>query len=74
MSRNGIRMAAGVIVAAALLLIACGGGDQAPPAGSQVETTEQTQDEEARVQVIRGRATLGDPDAPVVIEEYSDFL
>ncbi len=30
--------------------------------------------EQARVQVIRGRASLGDPNAPVVIEEYSDFL
>jgi protein-disulfide isomerase len=66
----------------AALLSACGGGGESKPQATtsqsveQVEAADQpTQSEpEARVQVIRDRAYLGSPDAPVVIEEYSDFL
>ncbi len=44
---------------------------------AQVEQTQQVAQQaesEARVQVIRDRAFIGSPDAPVVIQEYSDFL
>ena len=42
----------------------------------QVEQAAQVEaaQPEARVQVIRDRAYLGSADAPVVIEEFSDFL
>lgn len=73
--------ALGLLVSAALLA-ACGGGyDSEQPAAAQqtaesaqqVEQVESAQPE-ARVQVIRDRAYLGSEDAPVVIQEYSDFL
>lgn len=73
MTRGRIGIAASAIVALALLLVSCGSAGEAPSAASQADATEQTE-EEARVQVIRGRAMLGDPNAPVVIQEYSDFL
>ncbi len=44
---------------------------------AQVEQTQQPAQQaepEARVQVIRDRGFIGSPDAPVVIQEYSDFL
>lgn len=66
-----------IVIAATLLLVSCGGSYGEPesetPAATQAEA-EGTPAEEARVQVIRGRASLGDPDAPVVIQDYSDFL
>jgi len=44
--------------------------EQAAAQAEQVVSAEQ----DARVQVVRGRAALGDPAAPVLIQEYSDFL
>lgn len=81
MTRTPGWAAALAIVFAVTLLAACGGGasDEAQvaspttaPQGS-ADSAEQI-DEQARVQVVRDRASLGDPNAPVVIEEYSDFL
>ena len=85
---NRIRILAGSLAVAfiALLLTSCGDGDQqsaseaqpvaqAEQAGqpAQVEQAQQAEPE-ARVQVIRDRGFIGSPDAPVVIQEYSDFL
>lgn len=55
------------------LLAACGGVDQEAPATTEAAQSTQPA-EEARVQVIRGRATLGNPDAPILIQDFSDFL
>ncbi len=77
MSARRIWIGALAIVAVAMLLASCGGGyGNDEQSASQVAQTEQAGEieQEARVQVIRDRASLGDPDAPVVIEEYSDFL
>ncbi len=84
MKRAGIWIGALGLVVSAVLIAACGGGDdgeqsaaaQQSAEAQQVEQVEQTEpaQEEARVQVIRDRASLGSPDAPVVIQEYSDFL
>ena len=81
MSARRIWIGVLAIVTVALLLASCGGGYGGGYGGdeqsaSQVDRTEQAGEveQEARVQVIRDRASLGDPDAPVVIEEYSDFL
>ena len=77
MSARRIWIGALALVAVAMLLASCGGGyGSDEQSASQVGQTEQAGqvEEEARVQVVRDRASLGDPDAPVVIEEYSDFL
>ena len=81
MSARRILIGALAIVAVAMLLASCGGGygggyGNDEQSASQVDRTEQAGEveEEARVQVVRDRASLGDPNAPVVIEEYSDFL
>ncbi|MCY4618353.1 MAG: hypothetical protein OXD50_07350 [Chloroflexi bacterium] len=87
---NRIRILAGTLAVAfiALLLTSCGDADGDQQSASQAQSAiqaeqadqpaqiEQTQqaEPEARVQVIRDRAFLGSPDAPVVIQEYSDFL
>ncbi len=59
---------AGMLLAA--LFVACGGDEAAAPVATETSPAA----EEARVQVIRGRASLGSADTPIVIEEYSDFL
>lgn len=63
---------------AAILLVSCGGGaGDADQVGEQPAASQESEEQdagEARVQVLRDRAFLGDPDAPVVIQEYSDFL
>ncbi len=81
MSARRIWIGVLAIVTVAILLASCGGGygggyGNDEQSASQVAQTEQAGqvEEEARVQVVRDRASLGDPDAPVVIEEYSDFL
>lgn len=87
MKRAGIWIGALGLVVSAVLIAACGGGDdgeqsaaaQRSAEAQQVDQAEQAEQaepaqEEARVQVIRDRASLGSPDAPVVIQEYSDFL
>ena len=84
MRRMGFWVGALGLVVSAALLAACGGGDDGEPAAvaqqaEQVEQVEQAAQveaaqPEARVQVIRDRAYLGSADAPVVIEEFSDFL
>ena len=81
MGRTRLWIGALVLVVSAVLLAACGGGDdggqtttaQRSADAQQVAQVEQAEPE-ARVQVIRDRAYLGSADAPVVIEEYSDFL
>ena len=84
MTRTPGWAAALAIVFAVTLLAACGGGasDEAQVASpttaprdsaDSADSAEQI-DEQARVQVVRDRASLGDPNAPVVIQEYSDFL
>ena len=77
MTRPGTWAAALVIVLTAFLLLSCGGGtsedgqvDSQPTAPQESAPTDQ----EARVQVVRDRGVLGDPNAPVLIQEYSDFL
>ncbi len=67
--------ALGLVVSAALLA-ACGGGDGSEQSAAEAQQSEQIEQAqpEARVQVIRDRASLGRADAPVVIQEYSDFL
>ena len=66
-----------LIALAALLLVSCAGGTgeegQVASQSTAAEASAAT-DQEARVQVVRDRASLGDPNAPVVIQEYSDFL
>ena len=84
MKRAGIWFGALGLVVSAVLIAACGGGDDAEQSAAaqrsmdaqQVEQVAQAEpaQPEARVQVIRDRASLGSPDAPVVIQEYSDFL
>ena len=77
MSARRILIGALAIVAVAILLASCGGGygddEQTASKAAQTEQAGEVE-QEARVQVIRDRASLGDPNAPVVIEEYSDFL
>ena len=77
MSARRILIGALAIVAVAILLASCGGGygydEQTASKAVQTEQAGEVE-QEARVQVIRDRASLGDPDAPVVIEEFSDFL
>lgn len=66
-----------LIAITALLLVSCGGGTSEEGQVASQSTAAQESaaiDQEARVQVVRDRASLGDPDAPVVIQEYSDFL
>lgn len=66
-----------VMLFSALFLAACSGGDDAAQeSGTQTAAPQEVESAaaEARVQVIRDRASLGDPNAPVVIQEYSDFL
>ncbi|MYA01685.1 MAG: hypothetical protein F4038_05605 [Chloroflexi bacterium] len=66
-----------VMLFSALFLAACSGGDDvAQETGTQTAAPQEVESAEAqaRVQVIRDRASLGDPNAPVVIQEYSDFL
>ncbi len=83
--RTGLWIGALGLLVSAALLAACGGGyDSEQPAAAAQQTAEAQQAEqveqvesaqpEARVQVIRDRAYLGSEDAPVVIQEYSDFL
>lgn len=82
--RTGVWIGALGLLVSAAVLAACGGGyDSERPAAAQqtaeaqqVEQVEQVESAqpEARVQVIRDRAYLGSEDAPVVIQEYSDFL
>ena len=75
MKRAGIWFGALGLVVSAALLAACGGGDDGEQSAAAQQSTEAQQaEQEARVQVIRERASLGSPDAPVVIQEYSDFL
>ena len=84
MKRAGIWIGALALVVSAVLIAACGGGDNGEQSAAaqrsadaqQVEQVAQAEpaQQEARVQVIRDRASLGSPDAPVVIQEYSDFL
>lgn len=77
MTRPGTWAAALLIVLTAFLLVSCGGGagEDERVASQSTPTQESTAiDQEARVQVVRDRAVLGDPNAPVVIQEYSDFL
>lgn len=66
------------LVVSVALLAACGGGDDGEQTTAAQRSADAQQVEpaepEARVQVIRDRAYLGSADAPVVIEEYSDFL
>jgi protein-disulfide isomerase len=69
------------LVVSAVLIAACGGGDDGEQSAAAQQSVDAQQTEqveqaepEARVQVIRERASLGSPDAPVVIQEYSDFL
>ena len=84
MKRAGIWIGALGLVVSAVLIAACGSGDDGEQSAAaqrsadaqqveQVAKAEPAQ-QEARVQVIRDRASLGSPDAPVVIQEYSDFL
>lgn len=78
MNRPRILIALFAALLAALLLggllSACsGGGEQEPPTASEARQSTQPA-EEARVQIIRGRATLGNRDAPILIQDYSDFL
>ncbi|MXY86776.1 MAG: hypothetical protein F4Y95_09900 [Chloroflexi bacterium] len=66
-----------LIALTALLLASCAGGtgEEGQVASQTTAAQESTAtDQEARVQVVRARGTLGDPNAPVVIQEYSDFL
>ncbi len=66
-----------VMLFSALFLAACSSGDDvAQETGAQSTASQEAESAEAqaRVQVIRDRASLGDPNAPVVIQEYSDFL
>lgn len=80
---------AAALVAGALLAAACGGDSQSRPSAAQsqayqagdpqsAQSAQSAQpaqaEEQPRVQVVRGRATLGSPDAPILITEYSDFL
>ncbi len=84
MKRAGIWIGALGLVVSAVLIAACGSGDDGEQSAAaqrsadaqQVEQVAQAEpaQQEARVQVIRDRASLGSPDAPVVIQEYSDFL
>ena len=74
------------LAGAALLAAACGGDSQSRPSAAQSQQPQAYQagdpqsaqpaqaEEQPRVQVVRGRATLGSPDAPILITEYSDFL
>lgn len=74
--RTTIVLLGGLLAALLLggLLAACSGGEE-PESPATTETPQSTQPaEEARVQIIRGRATLGNPDAPILIQDYSDFL
>ncbi len=77
MNRPRILVALPVALLAALLLggllSACSGGEQEPPTASEARQSTQPA-EETRLQIIRGRATLGNPDAPILIQDYSDFL
>lgn len=78
MNRPRILVALPVALLAALLLggllSACsGGGEQEPATASEARQSTQPA-EETRLQIIRGRATLGNPDAPILIQDYSDFL
>ncbi len=46
-----------------------------PQSAQSAQSAQLAQaEEQPRVQVVRGRATLGSPDAPILITEYSDFL
>lgn len=66
-----------LIALTALLLVSCSDGTgEEGQVESQATTAQESAatDQEARVQVVRDRGTLGDPNAPVVIQEYSDFL
>lgn len=88
MKRAGIWFGALGLVVSAVLIAACGGGDDGERSAAaqqsadaqqtdrvdQPEPAQQPAQQGARVQVIRARASLGSPDAPVVIQEYSDFL
>ena len=81
MRRTRLWLGALGLVVSAMLLAACGGGDDGGQSAAAQRTAEAQQSEqveqaqpEARVQVIRDRASLGSADAPVVIQEYSDFL
>ena len=78
-------IAALTIVCSAFWLASCAAGDDgddqsatqaATQAATQTAGAEPAEQPEpgARVQVIRNRASLGSPDAPVVIQEHSDFL
>ena len=74
--RTGIWIGTLALVVSAALLAACGGGDDGEQSAAEAQQSEQVEQAqpEARVQVIRDRAYLGSADAPVVIQEYSDFL
>ena len=60
------------------LAIACGGDDQqhsatGTPRGERAERIEPRNAGEHRIGLPTSRNVVGDPDAPVVIVEYSDF-
>ena len=76
MTRPGTWAAALVIVLTAFLLLSCGGTSEGGQVDSQPTAAQESAptDQEARVQVVRDRGVLGDPNAPVLIQEYSDFL
>lgn len=76
MTRPGTWAAALVIVLTAFLLLSCGGTSEDGQVDSQTTAAQESAptDQEARVQVVRDRGVLGDPNAPVLIQEYSDFL
>ena len=76
MTRPGTWAAALVIVLTAFLLLSCGGTSEDGQVDSQPTAAQESAptDQEARVQVVRDRGVLGDPNAPVLIQEYSDFL
>lgn len=76
MRRTRLWLGALGLVVSAMLLAACGGGDDIEQSAAEAQQSEQIEqtEPEARVQVIRDRASLGSADAPVVIQEYSDFL
>ncbi|MXX47880.1 MAG: hypothetical protein F4088_01160 [Chloroflexi bacterium] len=66
-----------VMLFSALFLAACSSGDdvaQEPGTHTAAPQEVESAETQARVQVNRDRASLGDPNAPVVIQEYSDFL
>ena len=76
MTRPGTWAAALVIVLTAFLLLSCGGTSEDVQVDAQTTAAQESAptDQEARVQVVRDRGVLGDPNAPVLIQEYSDFL